>query len=117
MPLTAVEISEEGYSMVDYRVAKRYTNRRIELPDKSVVSIVVWILPTATDERPHGYKFRLNYPAADGRMLVRYDNKTGKGDHRHIGDKQFPYEFVDVDKLLEDFWNDFEAARKESQHE
>lgn len=103
--------SERGYSMIGYRVAIRYKNRRIELPDKSVISIVIWILPSVTEERPHGYKYRLNYSSADGTTLLRYDNKTGKGDHRHINGRQILYTFVDVDQLLEDFWKDFESVR------
>jgi len=37
---------------------------------------------------------------------MRYDNEAGKGDHRHIGVREFPYEFSDVDRLLEDFYSD-----------
>lgn len=28
----------------------------------------------------------------------------GKGDHRHVGDKELPYDFINVEKLLTDFW-------------
>ena len=33
-------------------------------------------------------------------------NERGKGDHKHIGDKEQVYVFQSVDQLLEDFWND-----------
>jgi hypothetical protein len=42
---------------------------------------------------------------------MRYDNETGKGDHKHIGDQEVPYEFADLDRLLEDFWADVESWR------
>ncbi len=38
--------------------------------------------------------------------LVRYDNETGKGDHRHYGDREEPYGFLSVEQLLADFRND-----------
>ena len=37
--------------------------------------------------------------------VLRYDNEVGKGDHIHLGDKEFPYSFVDSDKLVSDFMN------------
>jgi len=37
---------------------------------------------------------------------MRYDNEAGKGDHKHIGDTEFDYEFTGIDQLLADFWND-----------
>jgi hypothetical protein len=40
---------------------------------------------------------------------MRYDNEAGKGDHRHVGDQEEAYEFVDVDKLLSDFRVDVEG--------
>jgi hypothetical protein len=48
----------------------------------------------------------------DGRRVVGYDNERGKGDHRHLGDREAPYAFVDVQTLLRDFWTDvLEASR------
>ncbi len=35
--------------------------------------------------------------------MVRYDNETGKGDHRHYGDSEEPYSFESLDKLIADF--------------
>ena len=37
---------------------------------------------------------------------MRYDNEAGKGDHRHVGDKEEPYSFSEPEALLEDFWRD-----------
>jgi uncharacterized protein YwbE len=50
--------------------------------DGTVVQAVVWRLPKLSAERPHGLKYRL-YCGRGGVCLVRYDNETGKGDHRH----------------------------------
>lgn len=37
--------------------------------------------------------------------MVRYDNETGKGDHRHVGvdEIELPYEFSSLERLLDDF--------------
>lgn len=55
-----------------------------------------------TVERPHGLKYRL-YCGRNGECLVRHDNETGKGDHRHYGESEQPYHFESVDRLLADF--------------
>lgn len=39
-------------------------------------------------------------------VLFRYDNETGKGDHRHYGEKEDVYLFVSLPDLIEDFKND-----------
>lgn len=69
-----------------------------------LVQMVLWQVPRPTKDRPHGLKYRL-YLGRAGKTLVRYDNETGKGDHRHIGagEVQVPYEFRAVEKLLNDF--------------
>jgi hypothetical protein len=38
--------------------------------------------------------------------LVAYDNERGKADHKHLGDREEPYEFVDAAKLVQDFLAD-----------
>jgi len=35
--------------------------------------------------------------------VVRYDNEAGKGDHRHYGEREEPYRFESVERLLSDF--------------
>ncbi len=75
-------------------------------PNGPRVDIVIWRLPNTTVERPHGFKCRLNYGLSDGSSLVRYDNETGKGDHKHVRNKQFPYTFSTVSQLFKDFASD-----------
>ena len=43
-----------------------------------------------------------------GLTLVRYDNETGKGDHKHYGRKEERYAFVSMERLIEDFIADIE---------
>ena len=52
--------------------------------------------------RPHGYRYRLAW-VQEGRCRILFDNHHGKMDHRHIDDKEEPYEFVDIDQLVMTF--------------
>ncbi len=70
-----------------------------------LVEMVIWKLPVSTAVRPHGLKYRL-YCGDDERCLVRYDNESAKGDHRHYGDDEEPYHFESLNKLLADFRDD-----------
>jgi hypothetical protein len=79
--------------------------------DGAIREMVLWQLPGKfTDER-YGLKYRLYYGLANGTCLVRYDNETGKGDHRHFLDKDLPYRFKNVETLVADFFSDIEYAR------
>ena len=43
--------------------------------------------------------------------MIRYDNETGKGDHRHIGGREEPYQFRGVEALVADFLRDIDGVR------
>jgi hypothetical protein len=40
---------------------------------------------------------------------VRYDNERGEGDHRHVAGVETLYEFVSLDRFLDDFERDIQA--------
>ena len=65
--------------------------------DGSIVEVLVWQLPAPLPPSTHHYKYRLYYGAV-GSSRVRYDNERGKGDHRHIGEKEEDYFFTTVDQ-------------------
>jgi hypothetical protein len=71
------------------------------------VEMVIWALPQPTVGRPHGLKYRL-FRGKDGRCVVRYDNETGKGDHRHYGRREEAYRLESIEKLIADFSADCE---------
>jgi len=73
--------------------------------------MVIWQLPTPTPDRPHGLKYRL-WAGRDGKTLVRYDNESGKGDHKHLGEAgvEEVYYFVSLSKLVADFFADIEKG-------
>jgi len=79
--------------------------------DGAVREMVLWKLPWPTTTRPEGIKYRLHYGLRGGTCLVRYDNESGKGDHRHFRDKEAPYRFKSVEKLVSDFLRDIERLR------
>ena len=81
-----------------------------ELMLDGVIEMVILQLPEPTAERPHGLKYRLVY-AVDGERVVGYDNETGKGDHKHLGKRELPYRFVDVETLVADFYTDIRSYK------
>ena len=72
------------------------------LQGEFIVQMILWRLPVVIAERPHGLKYRL-YCGRGSECIVRYDNETGKGDHRHYGNYEEPYDFESLDKLISDF--------------
>jgi hypothetical protein len=80
--------------------------------DGSIREMVLWQLPKTTAEKTYGLKYRLCYRLADGTCIVRYENETGKGDHRHRNNQEEPYQLTDVETLVADFLEDIEEVRR-----
>jgi hypothetical protein len=68
-------------------------------------------LPRPARGSAHPFKYRLAL-VVDDICVLRYDNEAGKGDHRHDGDNEQFYRFIDTDTLLADFWQDIEKWRR-----
>ena len=85
---------------------------KAEYPDGAVLAMRIWQLPEADPERRHGLKYSLYY-GRSGIRLVGYDNERGKGDHRHYGNREEPYQFSTPERLVADFLTD--VARLRSQ--
>ena len=66
---------------------------------------MIWELDAPLEPCRHPYKYRLAY-VVDGVCVVRYDNERGKGDHRHVGEREETYEFSTPRQLVADFMND-----------
>ena len=75
-----------------------------------IVEMVVWQVPTPVPPSEHAFKYRLVFVRA-GKRVVGYDNERGKGDHKHIGEREVPYRFVDIETLMADFLGDVEAKQ------
>lgn len=48
----------------------------------------------------------------NGECVMRHDNERGKGDHRHIGDREEAIEFTTPEALFEAFEADMERILK-----
>ncbi|MET7242052.1 DUF6516 family protein [Methylobacterium sp. EM32] len=85
--------------------------RRIAFSEHDFAELVVWRVPTPVPPTEHGFKYRLVY-IVDGARIIGFDNERGKGDHRHDDDRETPYHFVGIDRLLGDFVEAVEVWRK-----
>jgi hypothetical protein len=90
--------------------AKKIKRERIEFDEGSFVELSIFELPKPLAGSTHNFKYRLAYVVSD-ECVMRYDNEAGKGDHKHIGRRQYPYHFVDVDTLISDFYTEVERIR------
>jgi len=68
-----------------------------------IVEVNIWRVPEPVQPCRHHYKYRLVY-IIGGVRVAGYDNERGKGDHRHDGNEESPYAFINVETLLADFW-------------
>lgn len=80
------------------------------LPDGSIVEMKIWEVPESVPGSIHRLKYSLFY-GRPGQRLVGYDNERGRGDHRHLGDKQESYTFSTPERLIEDFLADIRRLR------
>jgi hypothetical protein len=86
-------------------------DERHVIAEDAFVEIVVWRVPQPLRGSHHALKYRLAL-VARGECVLRYDNEAGKGDHRHVGQRQADYEFRSYERLLQDFWADVEAWKR-----
>jgi hypothetical protein len=78
---------------------------RVVYAEAAFAELVLWQLRAPLPGSSHSYKYRLAY-VVRGECVLRYDNETGKGDHRHYGAKESRYVFTTPEKLIADFQRD-----------
>lgn len=86
-------------------------NRRIQIADNAFASIRILGVEPAILGSQHQYKYSLAY-IVDGVCVMRYDNERGKGDHKHIGDQEYPVTFTTIDNLIASFKTDIDLLRR-----
>ena len=91
--------------------AEPLLDERHVLSEVAFVELVVWRVPAPVRGSTHEYRYRLAL-VVDGVCVLRYDNEAGKGDHRHVGDKEQEYGFQSAEQLIADFWTDVEEILK-----
>ena len=88
--------------------ARLVARERRELSTTQCYEIVVWAVPHPVDPCAHAFKYRLVL-ISDGRRVIGFDNERGKGDHWHRDGVERPYEFISVERLLDDFFREVDA--------
>ena len=91
--------------------AELLLDERHVLSESAFVELVVWRVPMPVRGSQHQFRYRLAL-VVYGECVLRYDNEVGKGDHRHVRDKEQHYRFKSAERLLADFWNDVEEILK-----
>jgi hypothetical protein len=100
---------------MQYMKAKPVIRRSEFREDGSAIHLVLWELDEPLPPCRHQFKYRLAY-VVGGVCVVRYDNERGKGDHRHIGDREEPYVFSTPRQLIADFTADVKEWDDEGDH-
>lgn len=86
---------------------------RGEYPDGAIIEMIIWLVSKPVAGCRHLFKYSLFY-GYPGKRVVGYDNERGKGDHRHLEEREEPYSFSTVEVLMADFLSDVRCVRGES---
>ncbi|MBS1214621.1 MAG: hypothetical protein H6R26_3238 [Proteobacteria bacterium] len=90
--------------------AQLLLEERHTVAENAFAELVVWRVPSPLPGSAHSLRYRLAF-VVEGRCVLRYDNESGKGDHRHLGEEESAYEFTTPARLIEDFWNDVDRFK------
>jgi hypothetical protein len=88
---------------------------RIVFPESAFAELALWRLPKKLPGSLHGFKYRLAY-VVNGVCVLRCDNETGKGDHRHYGADESDYNFTTPERLIADFQKDIARWNHENRN-
>lgn len=91
--------------MLNKMKARTLFDGREPISEDAFVELVLHEVPEPVIGSTRAYKYRLAL-VVDGACVLRYDNETGKGDHKHQGEKETIYHFSTVEKLVADFYHD-----------
>lgn len=81
------------------------------LADGSIIEMRIWAVTNPVPPSRHRFKYTLFY-GRPGERIVLFDNERGKGDHKHLGAVESPYNFNGPEALIEDFKTEVRAARR-----
>jgi hypothetical protein len=90
--------------------ARLLLSERRVVDDGRFADLVIWRLPRRLPGSRHAFKYRLAF-VVDEVCVLRFDNESGKGDHKHVGAREVPYEFQRLTQLVADFWNEIDTWR------
>jgi hypothetical protein len=93
--------------------ARELLNRRVVLSANEFAELVIWQLARAHPGSAHQFRYRLAF-VVSGKCVLRYDNESGKGDHRRRAGREMKYGFTTIDDLVSDFFKDVQRWRNEN---
>ena len=85
--------------------AELVIRERRELAEDAFVEAKIWRVPEPVRGSGHTFKYSLAF-VVNGECIIRYDNQSGRGDHVHRGPLESPYDFITIDRLVDDFMRD-----------
>lgn len=88
--------------MVDNMKAELIYRYKNVTPEGNLIEMVIWKVPKPVEPSQHDFKYRLVY-IVDGVRVVGFDNERTKGDHCHLDGQEVAYQFVSIEKLVDDF--------------
>jgi hypothetical protein len=107
--------TDEAVGIASNMKALELLRTRITYSEATFAELVLWQLPKALAGSSHRFKYRLAY-VVNGECVLRYDNETGKGDHRHFAGRQSSYAFKTPERLIADFECDITRWNRENRN-
>ncbi|MBW5823291.1 toxin-antitoxin system TumE family protein [Yersinia enterocolitica] len=86
-------------------------NLRVQIADNAFASIRILQVEPPIKGSDHRYKYSLAY-VVNGECVMRYDNERGKGDHKHIGEREYPVNFTTIEDLIAKFQAEINQLRR-----
>jgi hypothetical protein len=71
-------------------------DRKVVFPDGAILQMLIWHLPEAGTERPHGLKYRFYYGLPDGLAWCGTITSVASA-ITGTSDREEPYQFVDIE--------------------
>ena len=100
-----------GVAILSNMKAESLLKERRVLSNNSFLDMVIWRIPQSLPGCSHRFKYRLAF-VVDGVCILRFDNETGKDDHKHVGEKEISYTFETLAQLVDDFLADVNQWRQ-----
>jgi hypothetical protein len=92
------------YGIMGHMKARLLFRDRYLFDDGAIMEMTLWEVPEAVAASTHRLKYSLFY-GYPGKRAIGYDKERGKGDHKHLGDRQ-------VEQLVADFLVDVQRVRE-----
>ena len=77
-------------------------HQKRKFQNKYIIEMKVWAFDK-NNKYPDGFSYTLIFIDPKSKFKILMDNHYPKGHHYHIGKDEFPYVFVNIEKLVSDF--------------